>query len=797
MVLITDEIFTETIALYQAGNQSAKPWASIAVGDYLQWVKSGTAPFKYKTYGERWKLKTPLNIMSGSATTIKLLREGVADAEKKALKKERLTGATFSHCNPTGKSGVVLERKETVKVDRGTHLVSFDIDAIDTIEQAQAERDRLFKEIPYVLSSSLSASGKGVWLLVTLSRKPVGREEFANIWWMLAVELQEKYNVTIGGTDGKGSTDTAPSNMVSLRFYTYDPEIWIREATMVERYELPDAVPDKKDSQIKAGVVQPTIAKPKQPSPRQKQTLPSPRQKQTLPSPLPFNQPPFAVERRVPSYAKRVEWVAQAPGNVFGDGHYLRMRDAVWQDVVEGHIPKDGRISAYTTAVGDKHSREDVIRAVKGAITKVNANTNQNYQTEEITAEDTTNVEEEKPVALDRSYIGAKKPLSLASDIVLANHGEDDEIRASVFVPARGRINLLCGKDNVGKSAWLLEIAGHLTRADYKVLYVASDAYAKDVSPFLEGLEIKHENFHIESTKSAIFLVDHLAHLITLFEKELGNKPDLIIFDSLVDFVIETAQSFMPKNDRNQIQGFNEYRAADWKIAFSRFINPLANFYDCAIIGSVHSTPKGELGEHEVALSHRLPGLVDDTFMVFDNTVRAKGAQNKALIATLRACDSNTRLLFNRRVRSGSKKTHYFYDLGDSVEGASLGQDNVRKIVNLRVAVATRHPASRKELDTTDAIIDKIYEKAGGKVEVKLNESVVLRTLNCDPKTRERSATADKRFDLYQKAKQTEFIDLESSYKGVKIWVTQAYVDRLKKAEAQKLAHKSRGYQDC
>ena len=787
MVIITDEIFTETIALYQCGERSAEPWASVAVGDYLQWVKSGTAPFNYKTYGERWKLKNPMNIMSGSVNTIKQLRAGVTDAEKKALKRGRLTGASFSHCNPVGKSGVILKRKEAGDEDRGTHLVSFDIDGIKTVEQAEAERDRLFKQIPFVLSSSLSASGKGVWLLVVLSRRASDKTDFANIWWMLANELQEKYNVTIGGTSGKGSTDTAPSNMVSLRFYTYDPEIWIREATMVERYELPepDAVPDKKDSQIKAGVVQQTTAKPKQPSPRQKQTLP-----------LPSNQPPV-IERRVPNYAKRVEWVAQAPGSASGDGHYRRMRDAVWQDVVEGRIPKDGRISAYTTAVGDKHSREDVIRAVKGAITKVNPNTNQNYQTEEITAEETTNVEEEKPVALDRSYIGAKKPLSLASDIVLANHGEDDEIRASVFVPARGRVNLFCGKDNVGKSAWLLEIAGHLTRADYKVLYVASDAYAKDVSPFLEGLEIKYENFHIESTKSAIFLVDHLVHLITLFEKELGNKPDLIIFDSLVDFVIETAQTFMPKNDRNQIQGFNEYRAADWKIAFSRFINPLANFYDCAIIGSVHSTPKGELGEHEVALSHRLPGLVDDTFMVFDNTVRAKGAQNKALIATLRACDSNTRLLFNRRVRSGSKKTHYFYDLGDSVEGANLGQDNVRKIVNLRVAVATRHPASRKELDTTDAIIDKIYEKAGGKVEVKLNESVVLRTLNCDPKTRERSATADKRFDLYQKAKQTEFIDLESSYKGVKIWVTQAYVDRLKKAEAQKLAHKSRGYQDC
>ena len=117
-------------------------------------------------------------------------------------------------------------------------MVSFDIDGIETVEQAQAERDRLFKEIPYVLSSSLSASGKGVWLLVTLSRQPVGREEFANIWWMLAVELQEKYNVTIGGTDGKGSTDTAPSNMVSLRFYTYDPDVKVRDATRV--YELPE-----------------------------------------------------------------------------------------------------------------------------------------------------------------------------------------------------------------------------------------------------------------------------------------------------------------------------------------------------------------------------------------------------------------------------------------------------------------------------------------------------------------------------------------------------------------------------
>ena len=99
-VVVRDDIFNDSVALYQAGNQSAKPWASIAVGDYLQWVKSGTAPFRYKTFApadETWKLKTPKKIMSRSADTIKELRDGVPDAEKKELKKERLT---FSHCNP-------------------------------------------------------------------------------------------------------------------------------------------------------------------------------------------------------------------------------------------------------------------------------------------------------------------------------------------------------------------------------------------------------------------------------------------------------------------------------------------------------------------------------------------------------------------------------------------------------------------------------------------------------------------------------------------------------------------------
>ena len=405
--------------------------------------------------------------------------------------------------------------------------------------------------------------------------------------------------------------------------------------------------------------------------------------------------------------------------------------------------------------------------------------------------------EDEEYIPLDRSYIHAKKPLSLAADIVMANQGQDDEIRASVFVPARGRVNLFCGKDNVGKTAWLFEIAGHLTRTDFKVLYIASDVYAIDASPFLKGLGIIHDNFHIESTKKRIYLKEDLEETIVKFKRELGRRPDLIIFDSLVDFVAETSDSFMPMNSRGQSKGFDEYRASDWKLAFSRLINPLADVYDCAIIGTVHSTSKGELNEHEVSQSYRLPGLVDDTFMVFDNTVRQKGAQNKSLIQTLRACDSDTRLLFNRRVRSGSKKVHYFYDLGESVDGASLGQDNVRKIVNLRVAVASRLPSQRKELDTTSAIIDKIYEKSGGKIEVKLNESEVLRTLNCDPRAREKSATADKRFDLYQEAKQTDFLDLESSLKGVKVWVTQAYADHLQKIDFQKSQAKSRGFQDC
>ena len=172
---------------------------------------------------------------------------------------------------------------------------------------------------------------------------------------MLAAELQEKYDVAIGGMSIKGSTDTAPSNMISLRFYTHDPAICIRDPRDVKRYELPkpEDVPNDKESRIKAGVLQPTLAKTKS-------------------SPAKKTDKSTKVQRQVPSYDKRVEWVAEAPGNDKGDGHYKRMVDATWRDVIEGQTPTEDRIDAYTNAVGDKHDRADVVRAVEGAVLKYN-----------------------------------------------------------------------------------------------------------------------------------------------------------------------------------------------------------------------------------------------------------------------------------------------------------------------------------------------------------------------------------------------------------------------------------------
>ena len=243
-------IFNERLALYQTAHFSNVPWGTITVGAYLRWTETGVTP-SVTVVGDPWKARNGRAVMENSFEVISKLRQGVPPREKDTLKTNHLTAVSWGHCNPVGEaSSIVVPRATGKRHDSGTRYVCFDIDGFETIEQAMNERDRLFTAIPSLLAAGLSASGRGVWLVIAMSRNAKDEEDYKNLWWLLAVKLQQQYGVKIGMPQkGAGATDRAPSNMVSLRFYSHDKDLRVRTGNTIELFEPPDELPDYKDSQ--------------------------------------------------------------------------------------------------------------------------------------------------------------------------------------------------------------------------------------------------------------------------------------------------------------------------------------------------------------------------------------------------------------------------------------------------------------------------------------------------------------------------------------------------------------------
>ena len=393
--------------------------------------------------------------------------------------------------------------------------------------------------------------------------------------------------------------------------------------------------------------------------------------------------------------------------------------------------------------------------------------------TKELSSDSSLSTEKKR---LDYSFWDKKKPLPLGCDIALTKDLLA-KINVGNFVPAKQRVGLYCGRDNVGKTSWLVQLAAWLSKAGTYVLYVSTDQDSEDIVPYANGFGCDRRYFHVRSFKNDELQIDDMRKLIDDFTHDFGHQPDLLILDSLADITIESADGFMPSNAKGETRDFNEYRAADWKIAFSRFINPLAINHDVAILGSLHSTHEGEMNEHAVPFSHRLPGLVEFCFMIFDKDVNPKGAWNKDLVATLKAQSTDTRLLFCRQTRSSNKRRSYFYDLGDEIVGQEVGQhDCVRNIINVREAVsesaASTHPAHSNDIKTIDDVCNCVANKAGGHGPTfKISEMNALKALNCYDKSDSQAPDAEQRRELYSKAKRGGLIEFEESHKGVTVWV--------------------------
>ena len=480
-----------------------------------------------------------------------------------------------------------------------------------------------------------------------------------------------------------------------------------------------------------------------------------------------------------------------------GDGAQI----GSYQDVVNGLenlVDNYGKRGVHTEEQMSGLITEFIGGPERTISVKTTTNTDEaTADTAEATAE--TTAETKSTIELDLTFWDKVKPEPLGNDISLTGDRLDNMITVGDFVPARQRVGLYCGRDNVGKTAWLIQLAAWLTATGLRVLYITTDQDAEDLTPYAVGLGCNRETFHVHSAKNNLFDADHLEGLINAFAEKFGGNPDLLILDSLADIVIEAADRFVGCDSKGRPLTFNEYRAADWKMAFSGFINPLAVKYNMAILGSLHSTPKGELNEHAVPLSHRLPGLVEFCFMVFDKDVNPKGAWNKRLISTLRGLATDTRLLFCRRTRSGSKRRSYFYDLGNEITKQRVGRlDCVRSIVNVREAVseAPKLPTDRpagKEIFTVFDILDRIVKLAGGQgKEHKIAESKVLRALRCDPTHSDQAEDAEYRREVYTLAKASDWMGLApNAYRGCSIWVTEDYGK-----PDESTAHMTRGHQD-
>lgn len=603
-MIIYDDVFNDAIALYQSGERSAEPFATMTLKDYLKWVKTGATPFNYQTYGESWKSKSGAEVMTGSPATIKQLRAGVTSAEKKALKRGRLTGATFSHCNPTGKSGVVLKRKEAGEEDSGTCLVGFDIDGIATVEKAEAERDRLFADIPFVLSSSLSASGKGVWLLVALSRPARDKSDFANIWWMLAVELQEKHKVTIGGTSGKGSTDTAPSNMVSLRFYTHDPDIKIRRDECVERYDLPepDALPNVKESKVRAGLDQPTPAK-LQSSPKQQ------------PSTRAQGHDDFVCYMAdgtivVPKHKDADRFVAQCrwmvkhkktfiPDRKEFSGFIIRAKSMgiPYQKIVDICRTQPNFDEAIDPAdIAKINPRADVDGQVAVAFSKLKqfgyepASKTNDKQVKSNDQKVKGNNEDEEETPPAEPFIFNK-----------ANFNELEALDTTntYFVPKK--ITALFADAGVGKTGLYLYWIAQATQAGKKVGIIANDMSKEEFRPYFHAYGMVEDMVTLYDEEQSVFESD----LKRWFE---SNKPDIIVIDTFDSWLEQVTDSFLEPGIE-----FNVKSPSHW-VKARQWLHRIIAHFNIAVMAIFHVPQKSN--PFMLPHSSKLKGLLFRTWLL-------------------------------------------------------------------------------------------------------------------------------------------------------------------------------------
>jgi len=171
------------ISLFNSLPEKGKPHisdAKISIADFLNAVKSG----KYKTQIEQIRTES--------------------DKSKRDVLKKQLPAVTIS--------GIFTERKQELIIAH-SGFIQIDIDHF-------SDKSALITD-PYTYSLFKSASGGGLAIVVKIN--PEKHKESFN--WLRNYYFQQ-FGIVI---------DSAPQNVASLRFVSYDPELIINERSKIAR----------------------------------------------------------------------------------------------------------------------------------------------------------------------------------------------------------------------------------------------------------------------------------------------------------------------------------------------------------------------------------------------------------------------------------------------------------------------------------------------------------------------------------------------------------------------------------
>ena len=329
------ELMERRLAIYPASRYSQYAIGTISVGGWLSWTQRGVWALDWIQTAEQddWKWARARQSFGRAALTVDRIRGTDDPAERRTLK-EILACVTWGSGRIAGDTGVALPRDRR-NVRGANPLIVFDLDHVDDPE---AERDRLVREVPFAFAAGLSASGTGVWLACAVDREILDAADYARTWWTMAAILHTQHGVAIGE---EGGVDRAPSNAVSLRFYSRDRDLQT-DPNVVPYPMAGMELPDVSASRRVAGVA----AEGRRTVSLRGSAIPP-----------------------TPAYAERIDWV-RAATRAGDDAPHNRALRAIMRDVSEGQTPDDQRIDAYNDAVGHD-DRAEILRMVDGATQRV------------------------------------------------------------------------------------------------------------------------------------------------------------------------------------------------------------------------------------------------------------------------------------------------------------------------------------------------------------------------------------------------------------------------------------------